>query len=134
MKICPVCKSAVPDDAEYCGNCGNDGVYDNQQYKSLKKIKTFFMLSEQDKMQLNHRDVYKIPDTFVDNGLVPMKVEMSFKGKEVDLLRCSDEQLWEILREGDILRCSLKQLSAILINLQNKKEELEHKIRALQNE
>ena len=129
-----MCKSAVPEDAEYFENCGNDGVYDNQQYKSLKKIKTFFMLSEQDKMQLNHRDVCKIPDTFVDNGLVPMKFEMSFKGKEVDLLRCSDEQLWEILREGDILRCSLKQLSAILINLQNKNEELEHKIRALQNE
>ena len=27
MKICPVCKSAVPDDAEYCDTCGNDEFY-----------------------------------------------------------------------------------------------------------
>ena len=28
MKICPVCKSAVDDNAEYCDNCGNDEFYD----------------------------------------------------------------------------------------------------------
>ena len=28
MKVCPVCKSAVPDDAEYCDTCGNDEFFD----------------------------------------------------------------------------------------------------------
>ena len=28
MKVCPVCKSAVPDDAEYCETCGNDEFFD----------------------------------------------------------------------------------------------------------
>ena len=32
MKICPVCKSAVDDNAEYCDNCGNDEFYDIDQY------------------------------------------------------------------------------------------------------
>ena len=31
MKICPVCKAAVNDDAEYCDNCGNDEFYDQPQ-------------------------------------------------------------------------------------------------------
>ena len=35
MKICPVCKSAVPDDAEYCDTCGNDEFFDgySQQFE-----------------------------------------------------------------------------------------------------
>ena len=31
MKICPVCKTAVDDAAEYCDNCGNDEFYDQPQ-------------------------------------------------------------------------------------------------------
>ena len=35
MKVCPVCKSAVPDDAEYCDTCGNDEFFDgySQQFE-----------------------------------------------------------------------------------------------------
>ena len=40
MKICPICKSAVPDDAEYCDTCGNDEFYsdyDQQQFDQYEQ-------------------------------------------------------------------------------------------------
>ncbi len=88
MKVCPVCKSAVPDDAEYCDTCGNDEFFDggypqqfeqpyqdgysqpqydyNQQYQQPQPQYNYNQQYQQPQPQYNYNQQYQQPQPQYD--------------------------------------------------------------------